>query len=179
MLQELYKPLHLRTYSGQLINITDPDWLHIYAIDIAVHLSRAPRFGGATKKPYSVAEHSVWCADMAIAKYPDDIKLPLKCLLHDAHEFLLCDVPSPVKNLMEGYEMLAGLMQNAINKRFGCKVEYADKAKIFEIDKQALEWEYANKVTRWSGLALTAEAAQLLFIDKLKALCKVPVVIAP
>lgn len=67
--------------------------------DIAQSLSRIPRFAGHGKLPWSVLDHTLFC--YALSKqgampyaFP---ALGLAMLLHDAHEAVTGDIPTPVK----------------------------------------------------------------------------------
>lgn len=62
-------------------------------IDIAIGLSRMPRFGGQTRRYWPVLLHSIVCCELAIAKTQEQRKIML-CLLHDAHEAITSDVPA-------------------------------------------------------------------------------------
>lgn len=73
--------------------------------DIALSLSRQPRFGGHTVDPWSVAEHSMVVA--LIARYRSShvygrvvagTITELYALLHDAHEAVTGDIPSTWKS---------------------------------------------------------------------------------
>lgn len=73
-------------------------------VDIALSLSRQPRFGGHTVDPWSVAEHSMVVA--LIARYRSahiygrvvaGTIQELYGLLHDAHESVTGDIPSTWK----------------------------------------------------------------------------------
>jgi 5'-deoxynucleotidase YfbR-like HD superfamily hydrolase len=90
--------LTLRTYSGLEINPSDPNPENIELVDIAVSLSRVNRYVGHTRFPYSVAQHSVLCSDMALAEAPH---LAMHCLFHDAAEAFTSDIPTPVKALLK------------------------------------------------------------------------------
>ena len=68
--------------------------IHLYS-EIAPALARIPRFNGHTQKPYSVAQHSVLCAEAAEIE-TGDLELAAHCLLHDAHEAYVGDLTSPV-----------------------------------------------------------------------------------
>jgi len=97
---------YIRTYTG--VNFTfepfDPE--HIKIEDIAHHLSLLCRYNGASAQLYSVAQHSVWCAQQV---KPDWLLFPQACgdvkefkyalhrLLHDAAEAYLGDMTSPLK----------------------------------------------------------------------------------
>lgn len=67
--------------------------------EIAHSLAQINRFSGHCSRPYSVAEHSILVA--AIAKR---LGLPpigqLAALMHDAHECIVGDMASPIKEIM-------------------------------------------------------------------------------
>lgn len=73
--------------------------------DIALALSRQPRFGGHTRCWWSVLDHTLFMEELAAAqaKYRvlNDISarsLRIAALFHDAHEALTADVPTPFKS---------------------------------------------------------------------------------
>lgn len=67
-------------------------------IDIAVGLSRMPRFAGQTRRWWSVLDHTLFADELVRLVAPDDPPaLHRAVLLHDAHEAITGDVPSPIK----------------------------------------------------------------------------------
>lgn len=178
MTDSLYSE-NIRTFSGRFINLVSPDPADVFIGDIALHLSRICRFNGATKKWYSVAEHSVWCAEKCQALYPQDDRLAFQLLMHDAHEYVLYDFATPIKSKLVGYGSLATKLQQAIYTRFQYWTTETSRPIIKSIDKQALEWEWNNKVVRWCGLELPPSASQAIFLQKFQELCKTPYVELP
>lgn len=92
---------HLLTYSGRLLT---PDSGHPSLIDIAVGLSRQPRFGGQTTRWWSVLDHTLFCDELLQSRHRQyhgwgdlSSRYRLAVLLHDAHEALTGDIPSPLK----------------------------------------------------------------------------------
>ena len=66
--------------------------------DMALGLSRVVRFGGQGRQFFSVAQHTLWLDDLAVReKANEEVRLAL--LLHDGHEALVGDIPSPFKML--------------------------------------------------------------------------------
>ncbi|WP_058600631.1 hypothetical protein [Aureimonas ureilytica] len=63
--------------------------------EIATALARIPRFAGHTIEFYSVAQHSVLCAEAAEAE-TDDRELAAYCLLDSAHVAYTGDTPRPM-----------------------------------------------------------------------------------
>lgn len=82
---------YITTQSGKKIDFANPDPNQIVIEDIAGALSKLCRFNGQINEFYSVAQHSMYVANMV----PDHMKLD--ALLHDAPEAYLCDVPTPLK----------------------------------------------------------------------------------
>lgn len=64
--------------------------------DIAHHLSHINRFNGATRYPYSVAQHSALMADYAL-RSGYDLRYVMAVLMHDAAEAYLQDLITPIK----------------------------------------------------------------------------------
>jgi 5'-deoxynucleotidase YfbR-like HD superfamily hydrolase len=82
------RAITMQTASGKLVDLLDPNPHDIVIEDIAHHLARLNRFGGATA--YTVAQHSVLVSRLCT-------KRPLAALLHDAHEAYLGDWIQPVQ----------------------------------------------------------------------------------
>ena len=84
------------TYTGRLV---DPDGNTPPALlDIAVSLSRLPRFAGHAGSNWSVLDHTLYCDDLAATSINgDEPSLRVAVLLHDAHESITGDIPTPVK----------------------------------------------------------------------------------
>jgi hypothetical protein len=87
------------TYSGRLValsgavNPPEPPSIG----DIGLALSRIPRFAGHTRRWWTVAHHVLWLEDYG--RYNGlgrDARLGI--LLHDAHEAVTGDIPTPFKN---------------------------------------------------------------------------------
>lgn len=106
------------TVTGRAVSILDPDPSTIVLEDIAVGLSNTCRFGGQTQKHYSVAEHSVACAEDAY-RQGQRPSVCLSVLFHDASEAYLGDIIRPLKTMLgEAYSSLEDRMTDAIVKRF-------------------------------------------------------------
>lgn len=131
---------------SHLLDVCEPDPALIEEKDIARGLARNNRFGGHTldyQAPYSVAWHSLFCEAVA-----DKMDLPiwarLQALLHDAPEYVLGDMVTPVKVLIPGYEALHLVMWGAIARRFEIPEDWHPAIK--EIDAIALEVERQHLV---------------------------------
>lgn len=68
-------------------------------VDIAVGLSRMPRFAGQTRRWWSVLDHTLFGDELVKQESHHDLRRArLAWLLHDAHECVTADVPTPFKD---------------------------------------------------------------------------------
>lgn len=91
-------------YQGEKIDLVEPENTTIYPETIGRVLGRLERFGGHTRRPWSVLEHSFLVAFIAGRILPDagdDFLVAALC--HDAHEAYVGDMPSPMKPLIAGW----------------------------------------------------------------------------
>ena len=89
-----------RMLSGRRLDLLDPTPVDIEIEDIAHGLSFVARWNGQTKGnyAYSVAEHSLLVEKIFTYLYPKtSIRWKLAALLHDAPEYVIGDMISPVK----------------------------------------------------------------------------------
>lgn len=112
-----------RMLSGRRLDLLDPTPMDIEISDIAHGLAFVARWNGQTKGDfaYSVAEHSLLVCDIFIRQNPKaPVKWHLAALLHDAPEYVIGDMISPVKSAVgAGYEDLDARLTAAIHIRFG------------------------------------------------------------
>lgn len=85
--------------------------------DIAMALSRAPRYCGHTKVFYSVAQHCVLVA-WEVTQRGGSLVEQIIGLLHDAPEAYLSDLPSPLKALCPEYKVIENGVWDRISHRF-------------------------------------------------------------
>ncbi len=109
--------------SGRRLDLLDPTPVDIEIEDIAHGLSFVARWNGQTlgDYPYSVAEHSLLVERIFCRLSPNaPTRWKLAALLHDAPEYVIGDMISPVKaNVGPGYDMLDQRLTAAIHIRFG------------------------------------------------------------
>ena len=100
--------------SGFVLDLLAPDATGLPIADIALCLASQPRWGGAARPWYSVAEHCVMVSRLVPAP------LAYAALLHDCEEFL-GDWPSPVKVMLGTGYVKERLMpvKEALRRRFG------------------------------------------------------------
>ena len=112
-----------RMLSGRRLDLLDPTPLDIEVADIAHGLAFVARWNGQTVGdwPYSVAEHSLLVEELYAAMVPAaDPRWRLAALLHDAPEYVIGDMISPVKAAVgPGYGALDDRLSAAIHLRFG------------------------------------------------------------
>ena len=89
---------YITTFTGKHFYPTDPDPSAICMEDIAHALPMICRGNGHVHSFWSVAEHSICCAKEARARGFSN-KIILACLLHDASECYMSDVPRPFKTV--------------------------------------------------------------------------------
>ena len=111
-----------RMLSGRRLNLLDPTPLDIEIEDIAHGLAFVARWNGQTRGdwPYSVAEHSLLVEQIYARLGDPPAKWCLAALLHDAPEYVIGDMISPVKAAVgPGYGELDMRLTAAVHLRFG------------------------------------------------------------
>ena len=133
---------YITTVTGKHFYPLNPNPQNIDIDDIAHALSLICRANGHFKHFYSVAQHSIACAEEAIERgYSPEVILG--CLLHDASEAYLCDVTRPVKKHIPQYLRAEEKLQAVIWKRFiGRELTDTEQNQIFEIDDHILSQEF-------------------------------------
>ena len=112
-----------RMLSGRRLDLLDPTPVDIEIADIAHGLAFVARWNGQTLGdfPYSVAEHSLLVEEIFARADPGaPVKWRLAALLHDAPEYVIGDMISPVKSAVgPAYGELDARLSAAIHIRFG------------------------------------------------------------
>ena len=118
-----------RMLSGRRLDLLDPTPLDVEIEDIAHGLAFVARWNGQTRGdwPYSVAEHAMLVVEVLGRAHPDASTLDrLAALLHDAPEYVIGDMISPVKAALgPEYGALDDRLQSAIHVRFGLPARIA------------------------------------------------------
>ncbi len=144
-----------RMLSGRRLDLLDPTPMDIEIEDIAHGLSFVARWNGQTfgEFPYSVAEHSVLVERLFTAMNPSQpAKWQLAALLHDAPEYVIGDMISPVKAAVgPGYAELDDRLTAAIHIRFGlpATIPAQVKKQIKKADKISA-WLEATQIAGFS-----------------------------
>ncbi len=134
-----------RMLSGRRLDLLDPTPMDIEIEDIAHGLAFVARWNGQTKGDYaySVAEHSLLVEEIYARLYPAaPAKWRLAALLHDAPEYVIGDMISPVKAAVgPGYGELDLRLTAAIHIRFGLPAQIP-----VQVKKQI---KRADKISAW------------------------------
>lgn len=139
-----------RMLSGRRLDLLDPTPVDIEIEDIAHGLAFVARWNGQTAGdwPYSVAEHSLLVEEIFRRLGGMDPRWCLAALLHDAPEYVIGDMISPVKTAVgPGYAELDARLTAAIHIRFGLPAVLPVQV------KKAIK--AADKISAW------AEAVQI------------------
>lgn len=153
--------------SGRRLDLLDPTPMDIEIEDIAHGLAFVARWNGQTHGdfPYSVAEHSLLVEEIYARLFPKaPTKWRLAALLHDAPEYVIGDMISPVKAAVgAGYGDLDERLTTAIHVRFGlpAKTPVTIKKAIKRADKISA-WLEATQIAGFS----VAEANKLFGTPK-------------
>ncbi|MBK1636143.1 HD domain-containing protein [Rhodovulum adriaticum] len=140
-----------RMLSGRRLDLLDPTPVDIEIEDIAHGLAFVARWNGQTRGDYaySVAEHCLLVEEIYGRLVPQALaKWRLAALLHDAPEYVIGDMISPVKAAVgPGYGQLDDRLATAIHIRFGlpAKVPVTVKQKIKRADKVSA-WLEATQI---------------------------------
>lgn len=148
-----------RMLSGRRLDLLDPTPVDIEIEDIAHGLAFVARWNGQTigDFAYSVAEHSLLVEKLFERLQPKaPVKWRLAALLHDAPEYVIGDMISPVKAAVgPGYGALDDRLTAAIHLRFGLP------AQIPKTVKQQIK--RADKISAW------LEATQIAGFERREA----------
>lgn len=118
-MEEMAQPeTAINTRSGRVLDFANPRVEAIELDDIAAGLASVPRFGAQALRFYSVAQHAVSVALIVERLGRDD--LALAALHHDSHEAYACDIPRPLKGLLEPqYSRITEALDNVIADALG------------------------------------------------------------
>jgi 5'-deoxynucleotidase YfbR-like HD superfamily hydrolase len=132
---------YITTYTGLHFEPLNPDPAKFRIEDIAHALSLTCRGNGHVKTFFSVAQHCVFCAREAQARGMSP-KVALACLLHDACECYLSDVPTPFKKNLPSYIKAEEEMLELVYTRFlGAPLTAEEEAQVNVIDKDMLYYD--------------------------------------
>ncbi|MBQ3080325.1 MAG: hypothetical protein IJC48_10070 [Clostridia bacterium] len=132
----------INTYSGKQLDVENPSAGSIDINDIAHALSFICRGSGNTNFFFSVARHCVYCAREAWARGMS-VRVVLACLLHDASEAYMMDIPKPIKeNLLPQYNIYEDQLLACIYEKYlGSPLTEEEARQVDEVDHALLMYD--------------------------------------
>lgn len=144
-MQNIVNDYSIQTFTGKYFSYNTPTLDQICIEDIAHHLSIENRFAGASKFPYSVAQHSLLVCEFA----PFEFKL--EALLHDAEEAYTKDFPTPLLRILrENTDLVDEIrmdIRSIISSKFNLNV-FTCQPTIKELDLRAAKTEKEQLLVR-------------------------------
>jgi len=133
---------HIVTFSGEKFTPLDPDISQIRVEDIAHSLSLLCRANGHIDYFFSIAQHSINCANEAKAR-GHSTRVQLACLIHDASEAYISDITRPVKLYLSEYKIIEKRLQDVIYTKFlGSVLPEDEFSQMNQIDNDMLTCEF-------------------------------------
>ena len=132
---------YITTYTGKHFDPTEPDMEAVDIRDIAHALSLTCRGNGHVKTFFSVGQHCINCArEAALRGYSK--RIVLACLLHDASEAYMSDVPRPFKKSLPEYVQAEEALLDKIYERFlGSVLNEEEQRMVKKIDDDMLYYD--------------------------------------
>lgn len=169
---------YIETYTGTKFYFLEPKQEDINIQDIAHALSMSCRYSGHCNRFYSIAEHS-WL----MSRLAEGTGLELACLLHDAAEAYLTDIPSPIKQYLVGYKEMEDKILKVIFNKYNLEYPFSSGVKYLDLSMLSTEayyllpscgddWSMWDNIKRpkiehnFKPLCMTPQRAKGLFLDK-------------
>ena len=132
---------YITTYTGKHFDPTEPDASLFDVRDIAHALSLTCRGNGHVKTFFSVGQHCINCALEAEQRGFSN-RVILACLLHDASEAYMSDVPRPFKHALPSYvEAEEKLLAMIYEKFLGSSLSEDELRQVKTIDDDLLYYD--------------------------------------
>lgn len=132
---------YITTYTGKHFDPVNPDASLLCIEDIAHALSLLCRGNGHVQTFFSVGQHCIACAKEAQARGLS-ARMVLACLIHDASECYMSDVPRPFKQTLPEYNRLEDQLLDMIYTHFlGSPLDDAEQKLLKEIDNAMLWYD--------------------------------------
>ena len=143
-----------RMLSGRRLDLLNPSPLDIELSDIAHGLARVARWNGQTNgdHAFSVAQHSLVVEAIFRRQNRCNAQECLMALLHDAPEYVIGDMISPVKSAVgPGYAAMEARLAAAIHTRFGLPAILPDAVKrMIKRADRVSAWLEATRIAGFS-----------------------------
>lgn len=131
----------ISTYTGKHFYPLEPDVDKIDIDDIAHALSLICRGNGHVKSFFSVGQHCINCCREAMLRGYSD-RIALACLIHDASECYMSDVPRPFKQFLNEYNQHEEMLLDMIyTKYLGSTLTTEESFLVKEIDDDMLYYD--------------------------------------
>lgn len=132
---------YITTYGGTHFIPTEPNINGIHITDIAHALSMICRGNGHVKTFFSVGQHCIHCALEAEARGYSQ-RVILACLLHDASEAYMSDVPRPFKQYLAQYNQFEENLLNIIYQKYlGSYLTEEEQTLVKRVDDDMLYYD--------------------------------------
>ena len=98
-MKDRFHPHDIMVASGDVVNLETISEKDIDLADILFSITAQPRFAGHLPVSYTVGQHTLamYVAGAAMGEHTGVLRT---LLMHDMHEYLTGDIPSPVKRLL-------------------------------------------------------------------------------
>ncbi|MDO4460521.1 MAG: hypothetical protein Q4C42_10695 [Clostridia bacterium] len=134
----------ITTYTGKHFDPTEPKAELIDFRDIAHALPHICRGNGQVSTFFSVGQHCLNCAKEALARGFSK-RLALACLVHDASEAYMSDLPRPLKQVWPEYRKYEDRLLSVIYEKFlGSDLTEEEKVLLKRIDDDFLAHDLFN-----------------------------------
>lgn len=132
---------YITTFTGKQIDPANPNLSSVDIRDIAHALSFTCRGNGHVKTFFSVGQHCINAAKEASARGYSK-RVILACLIHDASEAYMSDVPRPLKHLLTDYIHAEDQFLEQIYMKFlGTPLTEQESALVKSIDNDLLYYD--------------------------------------
>lgn len=128
---DLQSAATIQTYTGRMFDLFHPKHDEIDLRDISHALSMVCRYGGHSRRFYSVAEHCTLMAGFFEERKEYD--LARAALLHDTSEAYMGDVVRPLKLRLALYRQTEDILLSAILTKFGMPPEIPGEVKMADL----------------------------------------------
>lgn len=132
---------YITTHSGVHFFPTNPKMEDFHIEDVAHALPLICRGNGHVKQFYSVGQHCIQCAKEAQARGYSG-RMVLACLLHDASEAYMSDVPRPFKKYLKEYAVFEEKLLSLIYEKYlGSDLSAEEQALLKQVDDDVLAYD--------------------------------------
>lgn len=150
---------YITTYTGKHFDPTNPDITRVDILDIAHALPLICRGNGHVKTFFSVGQHCINAAkEAALRGYSP--RAILACLLHDAGECYMSDVPRPFKQVLPFYIEAENRLLDLVYEKFlGSPLTEEEQQQVKSVDNDLLYYDL--KILLNEVLDIPAPALQI------------------